>query len=154
MVPSPDGSLLAVTNHKFQLLVVAVASGELKLVDESAFGQIDGPSWSPDGKWVAYSYPASAQTSQVKLGDVDGGATFAVTGAEFRDTCPSFDPTGSYLYFLSHRTFDPVYDSLFFDLGFPLGARPYLVTLQAERALAIRGPTRARRARAPGRRRA
>lgn len=132
MVPSPDGSLLAVTNHKFQLLVVAVASGELKLVDESAFGQIDGPSWSPDGKWVAYSYRASTHTSQVKLGDVDGGATFAVTGAEFRDTCPSFDPTGSYLYFLSHRTFDPVYDSLFFDLGFPLGARPYLVTLQAE----------------------
>ena len=57
MVPSPDGSLLAITNHQFQLLVVAVASGELKLVDESAFGQIDGPSWSPDGKWVAYSYP-------------------------------------------------------------------------------------------------
>ena len=63
-----------------------------------------------------------------------------------RDTCPSFDPTGSYLYFLSHRTFDPVYDSLFFDLGFPFGAEPYLVTLQAEAPVTIRGPSRARRA--------
>ena len=92
MVPSPDGSLVAITNHQFQLFVVAVASGEQRLVDESAFGRIEGPSWSPDGKWVAYSYPASAQTRQVKLGDVDGGHTFAVTGAQFRDSLPLVRP--------------------------------------------------------------
>ena len=131
MVPSPDGSLLAITNHQFQLFVVAVANGERKLVDESAFGRIEGPAWSRDGKWVAYSYPASAQTRHIKLGEVDGGNTFSVTSAEYRDSCPSFDPTGTYLYFLSQRTFDPVYDSLFFDLGFPLGTKPYLVTLQS-----------------------
>ncbi len=56
-----------------------------------------------------------------------------LTEPEFRDSSPVFDPTGKYLYFLSWRTFDPVYDNLFFDLGFPLGARPYLVTLQADR---------------------
>ena len=67
----------------------------------------------------------------MKLGDIISGNTFAVTAAQYRDSCPSFDPTGSYLYFLSHRTFDPVYDSVFFDLGFPLGAKPYLVMLQA-----------------------
>jgi tricorn protease len=132
MVPSPDGSLVAITNHQFQLFVVAVPSGEQRLVDESAFGRIEAPSWSRDSKWLAYSYPASAQTRQVKLGDVVSGNTFAVTAAQYRDSCPSFDPTGSYLYFLSHRTFDPVYDSVFFDLGFPLGAKPYLVTLQAD----------------------
>ncbi|HTT92418.1 MAG TPA: S41 family peptidase [Acidimicrobiales bacterium] len=132
LVPSPDGSLLAVTNHKFQLFVVDAASGERRLEDESAFGRISGPTWSPDGKWLAYSYAASAQTRQIKLGNAGSGEKAAVTGAEFRDTCPSFDPTGKYLYFLSQRTFDPVYDSLFFDLGFPLGARPYLVTLQAD----------------------
>ena len=75
--------------------------------------------------------PASAQTRHIKLGEVDGGNTFSVTSAEYRDSCPSFDPTGTYLYFLSQRTFDPVYDSLFFDLGFPLGTKPYLVTLQS-----------------------
>ncbi|HXW80389.1 MAG TPA: PDZ domain-containing protein [Acidimicrobiales bacterium] len=132
LVPSPDGGHLAVTNHQHQLILVSVESGQWRVLDESAFGEPAGLTWSPDGKWVAYSFPARGKTSQVKLADIDGGATIAVTDAQFRDICPSFDPTGKYLYFLSWRTFDPVYDSLFFDLGFPRGARPYLVTLQAD----------------------
>ena len=132
LVPSPDGSQLAVTNHQNQLLLVTVETGEARLLDESAFGRPAGPAWSPDGRWVAYSFPASAKTSQIKLADVTGARRAVVTEPEFRDSCPSFDPTGAYLYFLSRRSFDPVYDSLFFDLGFPLGARPYLVTLRAD----------------------
>lgn len=131
LVPSPDGSQLAVTNHENQLLIVSVAAGNARLMDESAFGRPAGPVWSPDGRWVAYSFPASPKTSQIKLAEVTGEQVVAVTGPEFKDSCPSFDPTGKYLYFLSRRSFDPVYDSLFFDLGFPLGSRPYLVTLQA-----------------------
>ncbi len=46
-------------------------------------------------------------------------------------TRPSFDPAGRYLYFLSLRTFDPVYDSVQFELSFPRAARPYLIALQA-----------------------
>ena len=132
MVPSPDGTNLAVTNHEHQLLLISVESGQSRVLDESAFGRPAGPAWSPDGKWIAYSFPARGKTSQVKLADLAGDRTVEVTEALFRDICPSFDPTGKYLYFLSWRTFDPVYDSLFFDLGFPRGARPYLVTLQAE----------------------
>ena len=132
MVPSPDGTNLAVTNHQHQLLLVSVESGQSRVLDESVFGRPAGPTWSPDGKWVAYSFPARGKTSQVKLADIGGDGPVAVTDALFRDICPSFDPTGKYLYFLSWRTFDPVYDSLFFDLGFPRGARPYLVTLQAD----------------------
>jgi tricorn protease len=132
LVPSPDGSLLAVTNHQNQLLVVSVETGHARRLDESAFGRPTGPAWSPDGRWVAYSFPASAKTSQIKLAEATDERLTEVTEPQFKDSCPSFDPTGKYLYFLSRRTFDPVYDSLFFDLGFPLGARPYLVTLRAD----------------------
>jgi tricorn protease len=54
-----------------------------------------------------------------------------VTQPEFRDYSPAFDPEGRYLYFLSIRTFDPVYDSVQFELSFPRAARPYLIALQA-----------------------
>ena len=57
--------------------------------------------------------------------------TTALTEPEFRDSAPAFDPDGRYLYFVSVRTFDPVYDNVHFDLSFPRGARPYLIALQA-----------------------
>ena len=57
--------------------------------------------------------------------------TTALTEPEFRDSAPAFDPQGRYLYFVSVRTFDPVYDNVRFDLSFPRGARPYLIALQA-----------------------
>ena len=67
-------------------------------------------------------------------------------------TRPSFDPDGRYLYFLSLRTFDPVYDSVQFELSFPRAARPYLIALQARRAppfeprpKGLKAETRARR---------
>jgi tricorn protease len=131
LVPSPDGSRLAVTNHQNQLILIEVGPGSSQVVDESAFGHPRELTWSADSKWIAYSYPATGRTRQIKLAEVAGPGPVAVTSPQFVDGCPSFDPTGTYLYFLSWRTFDPVYDSIFFDLGFPLGARPYLVTLRA-----------------------
>ena len=56
----------------------------------------------------------------------------AVTRPILHDVAPSFDPGGKYLYFLSYREFNPVYDNLHFDLSFPWGMRPYLLLLRAD----------------------
>ncbi|HTW07163.1 MAG TPA: S41 family peptidase [Acidimicrobiales bacterium] len=130
--PSPEGRWLAVVDHQNQLFLVDLRGEHTtRVVDESGYGPPADLAWSPDGAWLAYSHPASPRTKQIKLARIPDGTPAAVTGPEFVDGHPSFDPAGRYLYFLSRRTFDPVYDSLFFDLGFPLGAKPYLVTLQA-----------------------
>ncbi|HSH13705.1 MAG TPA: hypothetical protein VLA15_08145, partial [Desulfurivibrionaceae bacterium] len=60
------------------------------------------------------------------------GEITQITEPVLHDVRPSFDPEGHYLYFISYRVFDPVYDNLHFDLGFPRGARPHLVVLNAE----------------------
>ncbi len=72
LVPSPDGSVLAVANHHNQLLLVTVATGEARVLDESAFGRPAGPAWSPDGRWLAYSFPSSTKTAQIRLADLTG----------------------------------------------------------------------------------
>ena len=74
------------------------------------------------------------RTARSIEGEPPIGQPVAVTRPVLHDLAPSFDPDGKYLYFLSYREFNPVYDTLQFDLGFPWGMRPYLVTLRADLA--------------------
>ncbi len=146
LAPSPDGRRVALTNHRNQVFLVEIAGGESRVVDESRFGRPSGPVWSPDSRWLAYAFPASERTSLIRVADIGGEpgpaqpepggesapiALHDVTPAEFRDSSPAWDPEGRWLCFLSHRSFDPVYDAVVFDLGFPRAVRPYLVTLRA-----------------------
>ncbi|MEO1272432.1 MAG: PDZ domain-containing protein, partial [Myxococcota bacterium] len=132
LLPSPDGTTLALTNHRQELLLLDVASGDVTVVDRSHHDRLDGVDWSKDSMWVAYGFPISGHLAVIKLLDVQSGETHTITESKFRDTSPHFDPEGRYLYFLSKRAFNPVYDGIQFELGFPQGMRLCLVTLRAD----------------------
>ena len=123
---------LFIVNQRFELLHIELETPKLRVLDKSLYNRIQGASWSPDGKWIAYSFPSTETTSSIKLCNVETGELTYITMPEFNDFAPSWDPDGKYLYFLSHREFDPVGDALHFDLGFPIATRPMLVTLQKE----------------------
>jgi tricorn protease len=131
MRAAPAGHRVALSNHRNEVLIGDVATGELTLVDRSECGRTEDLAWSPDAAWLAYSFWTSTRHSAIKLHEVARGRSTPVTKPEFRDYAPAFDPDGRYLYFLSLRTFDPVYDSVQFELSFPRAARPYLIALQA-----------------------
>ncbi len=128
---SPSADKLAISNHRNELFVIDVPTSTLTLVDRSLHSEIKGFSWSPDGRWLAYGYSATQYTSTIKLWDSTTLQTHTITEPMLQDTHPSFDPEGKYLYFIGQRTFNPVYDNLHFELGFPKGSKPYLVTLQS-----------------------
>jgi len=134
IVVSPVDDRAAVTTHRNELLLADLRDGQqtLTVLDRSEFGQIADPAFSADGRWLAYTYPETAQTTAIKLARLDTGETWPVTRPVLRDQRPAFDPAGRYLYFIGHRDFDPVYDELAFGLSFPLGSRPYAVTLRAD----------------------
>ena len=132
IVASPTKDELAIANHRNELLVVDLEIQEMRVLDRSPFYSIRGIAWSPDGRWLAYGLHTTAQTCVLKLCQVETGETHRVTKPVLWDGNPAFDPTGKYLYFISYRTFNPVYDNLHFDLGFPKGGKPYLITLQAD----------------------
>jgi tricorn protease len=142
---SPREDKVAISNHRNELLVVDLERSMLTVLDRSEWRPIAGFDWSPDGRWLAYGYATTINTTElriIRLSDVsDGqpasgelpiGQPVAVTHPVLHDLAPSFDPEGKYLYFLSYREFNPVYDTLQFDLGFPWGMRPYLLTLRAD----------------------
>ncbi len=127
---SEENDRILLVNHRFELLHIDLETHELRTLDKGHYHSIRGAAWSPDGKWCAYSFPATETTRSIKLCKIETGETWFVTEPEFSDFAPAWDPDGKYLYFLSSREFDPVYDSLHFDLGFPSAMRPLLVTLQ------------------------
>jgi tricorn protease len=144
---SRSGDRVALTNHRHELMLVDLGTGRSRVLDRSAHHRIGGVAWSPDGRWLAYGHAGTERSSRIRLLEVGTGRTTNVTGEDFFDAYPSFDPDGRYLYFLSWRVFNPVYDSMYFDLGFPKGSRPYLVTLRSSTrspfdpaGLAPRGP--------------
>jgi tricorn protease len=132
MVVSPTDDVVAITNHRNELIVVDLESGESAIIDKSAYARITDATWSPDGNWLAYSFANSNQTSVIKLCNLETGETHFATETVLNDSSPSFDPEGKYLYFLGARTFNPVRDNLHFDWSFPRGVKPFAIMLRKD----------------------
>ncbi|ACF12843.1 peptidase S41 [Chloroherpeton thalassium ATCC 35110] len=130
--PNPKNKLLAVGNNRNELKLIDIDNETAVLIEQNSFGAIGEADWSPCGRYLAYSSPISMEQTEIKIYDTKTGKTHPVTEPVLRDYCPAFSVDGKYLYFLSDRIFDPVYDNLLFDLNFPRGTKPYLLTLQKD----------------------
>jgi len=133
LVPSPAGNQVVLSNHRQELWWVDLGDGRARRLDHSPFDRIGGMAISPNGRYVAYGYFNSATTSILRIYDRETTTIHDATRTVLRDVCPSFDPEGGYLYFLSCRVFNPVYDNLDFDMNFPKGMKPYCLILKKER---------------------
>lgn len=129
---SPTADIVALANHRNEIIVVDLESRQLQVLDRSRTLHDASIAWSPDGKWLAFNHAETVETSWLVIAEVATGELHRVTDPLLHDVAPSFDPAGKYLYFISHREFDPVIDNLHFDLGFPRGTRPYLIPLRRE----------------------
>lgn len=132
LVVSPKKDKVALGNHRNELILVDLEARTARVLDRSRHDRLRGIAWSPDGRWIAYGLAETAQTSIIKLCRVETGETWSATRPVLFDVNPAFSPDGKYLFLLSYRDFDPVYDNLHFDLNFPWGMRPYLITLRAD----------------------
>jgi tricorn protease len=132
MSVSPTDDVVAIANHRQELILVDLETGRSGILDRSEYDRIQDLAWAPDGLWIAYSFACSGQKKAIKLGDLESGATHIVTEPVLEDVCPSFDPDGRYLYFLGYRIFNPVSDNLQFEWSFPRGVIPYAITLRRD----------------------
>ncbi len=129
---SPKHELVAVANHRQELMLVDVEQEQAVILDHSDYAEIEDLTWSPDGNWLAYSFAIGTYRYAIKLANIETGTTHIVTKPVLRDISPNFDPDGNYLYFVGYRTFNPVMDNLQFEYSFPRGGLPYAIPLRRD----------------------
>jgi tricorn protease len=127
---SPKTDALIFSNHRHELVHLDLESGEAKVLDKSEYTRLNGFDISSDGRWIAYGFGNDFSTGEIRLYDLQNGAWHRVTSGNYLDVQPVFDPKGRYLYFLSYRKFNPVYDEVFFELSFPRAMKPCVITLR------------------------
>ena len=68
--------------------------------------------WSEDSHWLAYSKILDNFQEAIFLCNAETKKRYQVTSGYYSDSDPVFDPEGKYLYYLSNRSFFPVYSDL------------------------------------------
>ena len=128
---SPTSDQIAIVNHKHELLLLDIKKDVVKLIDRSSnhFMQCN---WSPDGNYIAYTCSKTNRVSIIKIYDIGKNKKHEVTSPINSDFSPVFDDMGKYLAFTSKRTFNPVYDSIQFDLNFTKSEKPYIIALSKD----------------------
>ena len=110
---SPDGTKILFGNKDFALFYVDVATKKLtrfassnQMKNDEFFWEVSDYSWSPDSKWITYSFVQFNRNNRVFLYSLEQNKSFPVTSDFYDSLNPSFDANGDYLYFLSYRNFD------------------------------------------------
>src|SRR5699024_7122476 len=141
LAADPDGARLAVVSHDGWLRLVDCtddgAAPQARDVTRSGHGEILGPVFSPDGRYLLWSQPTAPESGrhQVMILDTHGEQEpVALTSGQFHDRCPAVTDDGKYVVFLSDRTLDPHYDTQAFDLSFSGATRPWLIPLSADQS--------------------
>ena len=104
-IPSSDGRRIAHFDKNQQLWVYDIASKTNKRIAECGEGDFADVTWSPDGKWLAYTAPDRNQMTRLYLYSPDADRITPVTTDRYDSYSPAWSPDGKWLYLLSDRNF-------------------------------------------------
>jgi tricorn protease len=109
---SPDGKKILFGNKDFALFWVDLATKKLtrfassnQLKNDQFYWEVSDYSWSPDSRWIAYSFVQLNRNNRIFLYDLEKNESHPVTDGFYDSLNPSFDANGDYLYYLSYRNF-------------------------------------------------
>lgn len=104
---SPDGRRLAFSDKRLQLWIADLTTGKATVIARSTFrdGSDDSnvpgsfqPTWSPDGRYLAFSMYGENRLRRVHAYDVAAARVRAITDGKRHAERPAFDASGRFLY--------------------------------------------------------
>ncbi len=114
---SPDSRRVAFIDQAMRIHTVDVASGTDKVIDHANYfyeGNLQAfkASWSADSRWLSYARDLEQPATAIFIYDTQTARSQQVTRGFYGAREPIFDPEGNYLYFLTGRSFNPVYSDV------------------------------------------
>lgn len=131
---SPDGARLAFSDNDHRLWIAGLDGAPPQQVAQDQYEEIHDQSWSPDGRWLAYSIKRPNQQRGIYLYEVAGARATLVSGSSDNDQTPVFSPDGKYLYFVSTRHENPTFSESEFNVATLKQSGIYVATLSHDRA--------------------
>lgn len=116
---SPDGKKILFSTKDLEIWLLDLQTRELRLIDRNYYlkndefsWEMSDYSWSPDGRWIAFSKTAENRNNVIYLYDTLKNKKYSLTDDFFDNYNPVFDPEGNFLFFLSNRNFEILVDYL------------------------------------------
>ena len=100
---SPDGKNLAVSSSEKELWLVPAKGGEPHMVARDPNGVISDATFSPDGRWLAFSTRRTTQNRCLHLYEIASAIDTVVSSPMNSDFAPAFSMDGKWLFFASDR---------------------------------------------------
>lgn len=129
---SPDSKKIAWHDQMKRLQFIDVDTKNVTLVATSTTGEINDYDWSHDSRWLAYSLPDNEVVTRIFIYNLGSRTSEPATDLWFDASSPSFSPDGKFLYFVSTRTFNPIYSWTEWNHAYQDMAKIYLLTLATE----------------------
>ncbi len=131
---SPDSRKIAFVDNAMRIRIYDFDKDKIIDVDKGLYlyeGALENfsVSWSKDSRWMAYSRGLGNQHQAIFIYDSKNGEVHQVTSGFYSDSSPAFDPNGKYFYYLTQRTFRPIYSSVDNTFIYPNSTNIAVVTL-------------------------
>jgi tricorn protease len=131
---SPNSKSLAFIDQTMTVYICEIDNNKTTKVDKQLWlyeGDLQNfsVSWSSDSRYIAYAKDLESSTTAIGIFDTKDQKIHQVTSGYYKDSKPVFDPSGKYLYFLTNRSFKPVYGDFEGTWTYPNSTQIAVVTL-------------------------
>jgi tricorn protease len=115
---SPNSKKLVYVDQAMNINYVDITSGMVTQADKGKYmfeGSLRNFSvtWSPDSKWFAYDRGTdNPANTAIFLYSTENKKVSQLTSGYYTDRSPAFSADGKHLFFVTNRTFQPVYSDL------------------------------------------
>lgn len=129
---SPDGKYLLWGDKKLRLNIINIETKKVEVIANAKAWEIRDYKWSPDSKWVAYTLPENNTVSKIMVYNLDTKETHQMTDDWYNANGPNFSSDGNYLFFISSRTFNPIYSNTEWNHAYQDMDKVYFIALEKD----------------------